>query len=310
MTVYLYLKEKQEEELVNLKTIGMEKIEQYSANLLESLEKNDFSRYQRCRNIVVAEVEDEMLMLRNIQDYLLVGKALTIILDDFAVKNNIIYKRVLLSAVYCLLSVLLNDKNDNQQNNAMASALLLILFTENENFIGADYLIDKFVNAQKAAEQYMAMQCVFYWIYKLSKYPVSIKPRTSIRVLDAFTHTITQIPDENQRKRVVDFEYKNFESMVKSIDMDLTLKYLGVDTMMIDYDVMMNRISKMFKTTSSYFIGSNESNVDPRIIPNSSTETSKSYSSNSSGSNGNYSNSGCMFLIIALVSIAVTISLI
>ena len=50
----------------------MEKIEQYSANLLESLEKNDISRYQRCRNIVVAEVEDEMLMLRNIQDYLLV----------------------------------------------------------------------------------------------------------------------------------------------------------------------------------------------------------------------------------------------
>ena len=66
----------------------MEKIEQYSVNLLESLEKNDISRYQRCRNIVVAEVEDEMLMLRNIQDYLLVGKALTIILDDFAVRNH------------------------------------------------------------------------------------------------------------------------------------------------------------------------------------------------------------------------------
>ena len=287
----------------------MEKIEQYSAYLLESLEKNDFSRYQSCRNIVVAEVADEMLMLRHIQDYLLVGKALTIILDDFAVKNNTIYKRMLLSAVFSLLSVLLNDKNDNQQNNAMASALLLILFTENENFLGADYLIDKFVNVQKAAEQYTAMQCVFYWMYKLSKYPVSMKPRTSIRVLDAFTHTITQIPDENQRKRLIDFEYKNFESMVKSIDMDLTLKYLGVDAVMIDYDVMMNRISKMFKTTSSYFTSSKELNVDPRIIPNSSTETSKSYSSNSSRSNGTNSNNGCMFLMIAIVSI-VLISLI
>lgn len=287
----------------------MEKIEQYSANLLESLEKNDFSRYQSCRNIVVAEVADEMLMLRHIQDYLLVGKALTIILDDFAVKNNTIYKRMLLSAIFSLLSVLLNDKNDNQQNNAMASALLLILFTENENFLGADYLIDKFVNVQKAAEQYTAMQCVFYWMYKLSKYPVSMKPRTSIRVLDAFTHTITQIPDENQRKRLIDFEYKNFESMVKSIDMDLTLKYLGVDAVMIDYDVMMNRISKMFKTTSSYFTSSKELNVDPRIIPNSSTETSKSYSSNSSRSNGTNSNNGCMFLMIAIVSI-VLISLI
>ena len=285
----------------------MEKIEEYSAKIIESLESKDFERYKRCRNLLVSEVIDEMLMLKNIQDFLLVGKALTIISDDFAVKNHVIYKRVILTAVYCLLSVLLKDKNDAKHNNALASALLLIIFTEDEDFLAANYFIDKFVNVQKAAEQYTAMQCVFYWIYKLSNYPVNLETRTSHRVLDSFTKIITQIPDEGQRNRLIDFEYGNFESIVQTIDIDLTLKFPGIDVMMSDYEITMSRIGRMFKATSLYFTSSTDSDIDPRNRtpnPQPSRIGSATMTASNVPTRGN-TNGGCLSIILIAITFAI-----
>lgn len=285
----------------------MEKIEEFSSKLIESLESKDFERYKRCRNLLVSEVIDEMLILKNIQDFLLVGKALTIISDDLAAKNHVIYKRVILTAVYCLLSVLLKDKNDAKHKNAFATALLLIIFTENEDFLATNYFIDKFVNVQKAAEQYTAMQCVFYWIYKLSNYPVNLDARTGHRVLNTFTKIITQIPDEAQRKRLIDFEYGNFESIVQTIDIDLALKYPGIDVMMSDYEITMSRIGRMFKATSLYFTDSTDSNIDPRNrTPN--PQPSRIGSATMTGSNiparGN-NNGGCFSIILIAITFAI-----
>lgn len=285
----------------------MASLENYSLNLINALEKKDFSAYNRNRVALVASIADNDFMVDSIQDYLVVGKALTIVLDDLS-KTGLIYRRVVLTALYSLLKNIISDKQDLHPNTAIASAYLFIIYVENRDFIGAEYLIKKLRGDTDATVyQLIGMMCVFLWKFKLSHYPVKFEGRTQSRLLDAMSNSVTDIPNESTRKKVIDFEYENFKSMISDLPLDIELKYPGVP--FFDPEYVFPKIQSMFKPSSSYFI-SNSIIEENDILNDSESEISSlatgpsnTESDNSNSFPNQKNNEGCLFSIIMVIII-------
>ena len=93
-----------------------------------------------------------------------------------------------------LLKIIINDKIDSKPQTAIASALLLVLFSENQDFIGGEYIVSKVRTTEAAAHQYIGMACVFFWKYNLNATKPSLLYRTQQRLQKAITDsTIPQI---------------------------------------------------------------------------------------------------------------------
>ena len=145
----------------------MNTLESKCKKLLIILENGDVETYKRLRTSIVADISDNDFMVGEYEDDLAVGKALVIILDDIS-HGGILYKRIVLIAMRSLLKIIINDKIDSKPQTAIASALLLVLFSENQDFIGGEYIVSKVRATEAAAHQYIGMSCVFFWKYKLN----------------------------------------------------------------------------------------------------------------------------------------------
>ena len=111
----------------------MNVLESKCKELLESIINGDINKYNRLREYIVVEISDNDYSVSNFEDSLSVGKALVIILDDLD-NSGIVYKRIVLLTLFSLLTIITNDKYNKQPQTAIAAALLLILFSENQNF--------------------------------------------------------------------------------------------------------------------------------------------------------------------------------
>lgn len=242
----------------------MTSIKEWAIILTKAVAEQDIATFKRCRTAIVSALADNDLLdsstenlfeMPAVSDNLLVGKALTILLSDMF-KSGMIYHRVLISAMYCLIKTIINDKTGQNKETVHASIFLLILFHENQDFICGEYISQNIrdrYNAEVAVHQYIGMTCVFYWMYKLSSFNVELDTITDTRLQEALKNLILQIPDENTRKKIVDFEYNNFYKMSKSIPLDLLLKYPGIPSF-DPYDVVsMKIVASLFANTLMYF---------------------------------------------------------
>lgn len=205
-------------------------VEKISTAIVESLENNDRKTYKHYREeLIIKVVNQDCFSIEDVKNYFVVGKALVLILDDMYKNPPLLYKRVVLCAMYCLLKTIINDKNDKEERTAYASALLYILFSENKDFIGGEYLMHKLrSDAEAAVYQFVGMQSVFYWKYQLSNYNVQFLPRIEQRLANAVLPFTSKIPDEMSRQKVIDFEYNNFSSLLDSIPIDIEMTYHGL----------------------------------------------------------------------------------
>ena len=264
-------------------------VEKLSTSIVESLEKNDIGSYKHYRNeLIIRVANQDFFSLEDIKSYFIVGKALVLILDDMYKNPPLLYKRVVLCAVYCLLKTIINDKYDKEECTVHASVMLDILFSENKDFIGGEYMISKLRNnAEAAAYQFVGMQNVFYWKYKLSNKNIQISQRTEQRVTSAVSPPISKIPDENTRKKVVDFEYDNFSSLLEFIPIDIETKYHGVFIDPLDTETL-TRLKSVFKSSTSNFL-------KEEVQTTYGTETSDTKTSTSNKEKN--SKNGCMGLV-------------
>ena len=100
-------------------------VEKISTAIVESLEKNDIGSYKHYRDeLIIRIANQEFFSLKEIKSYFIVGKALVFILDDMYKNPPLLYKRIVLCAVYCLLKTIINDKYDKEECTAHASVLL------------------------------------------------------------------------------------------------------------------------------------------------------------------------------------------
>ena len=236
----------------------MESLESKCQKLLSSINIGDVETYKRLRMSIVIGIIDNDFMVREYEDNLAVGKALVVILDDMSY-CGMVYKRVALIAMHSLLKIIINDKNDNNPQTAIASALLLILFSENQDFIGGEYIASKVRTAEAAVHQYIGMSCVFYWKYKFNPLTPNLLCRTQQRLQRAISSSVLDTPDASTRKMVVDFEYDNFCSMLHCLLLDVELKYHGVS---FDEEIF-QRIQSLFNVELRYF-----NTPSPSIINN------------------------------------------
>ena len=241
----------------------------------------------------MADISDNDFMVREYEDNLAVGKALVIILDDMS-RGGIIYKRIVLIAMHSLLKIIINDKNDNNSETAIASALLLILFSENQNFVGGEYIVSKVRSTETAAHQFIGISCVFYWKYKFNPSKPSLLYRTQQRLQKAISSSALDTPDVSTRKKVIDFEYDNFNSMLHDLPLDVELKYPGVP--FFDPEVVIPRIQSMFNAESLYFKKPEPSPIKSETI---TTENNINRQVNNTSQKG--SSSGCLGFVILLV---------
>lgn len=286
----------------------MTSIKEWAVLLTKSLEEQDMATFKRCRTAIVSALADNDYMINptenlfempSISDNLLVGKSLTILLSDMS-KSGMIYRRVVVSAMYCLIKTIINDKHGNNKETALASIFLLILFHENQDFIGGEYIAQGVKNnPEVAAQQFIGMTCVFYWMYKLSSFNIELDTITDSRLQKALKDLLLQIPDESTRKKIVNFEYDNFDAMSKSIPLDFELKYPGIP--FFEPDVMFSKIETMFCNTLMYFrTNDNEASkinkTSQYTSPNQNTVKHTTPSSNGSG---------CLSVIILVIIISV-----
>lgn len=286
----------------------MTSIKEWAVLLTKSLEEQDMATFKRCRTAIVSALADNDYMINptenlfempSISDNLLVGKSLTILLSDMS-KSGMIYRRVVVSAMYCLIKTIINDKHGNNKETALASIFLLILFHENQDFIGGEYIAQGVKNnPEVAAQQFIGMTCVFYWMYKLSSFNIELDTITDSRLQKALKDLLLQIPDESTRKKIVNFEYDNFDAMSKSIPLDFELKYPGIP--FFEQDVMFSKIETMFCNTLMYFrTNDNEASkinkTSQYTSPNQNTVKHTTPSSNGSG---------CLSVIILVIIISV-----
>ena len=228
----------------------MSDLESKCFKLLLSIDNGDVDAYKRLRTSIVADISDNDFMVRDFDENLTIGKALVVILDDMP-QNGMIYKRVVLIALRSLLKIILSDKNDNNSETAIASALLLILFSEEQDFVGGEYIVSKVRNTEAAAHQFIGMTCVFYWKYKFNASKPTLMPRTQERLQTAINTSTLDTPDTSTRKKVIDFEYDNFNSMLHDLPLDVELKYPGVP--FFDPEIVLPKVQSLFKTGLLYF---------------------------------------------------------
>lgn len=286
----------------------MTSIKEWAVLLTKSLEEQDMATFKRCRTAIVSALADNDYMINStenlfempsISDNLLVGKSLTILLSDMS-KSGLIYRRIVVSAMYCLIKTIINDKYDNNKETALASIFLLILFHENQDFIGGEYIAQGVRNnPEVAAQQFIGMTCVFYWMYKLSSFNIELDTITDSRLQKALKNLLLQIPDESTRKKIVNFEYDNFGAMSKSIPLDFELKYPGIP--FFEPDVVFSKIEAMFGNTLMYFqTNDNEASKIKKTSqctsPNQNTVKHTTPSSNGSG---------CLSVIILVIIVSV-----
>lgn len=218
--------------------------------LLLSINSKDIEAYKRIRTSIVATISDNDFSVGDYNDNLAIGKGLLIILDDMS-HNGITYKRIVLIALHSLLRIIINDKNDNNSQTAIASALLLILFSENQDFVGGEYLVSKIRTLDAAANQFIGMTCVFYWKYKFNASKPTLLYRTDQRLQKAINTSTIDTPDISIRKKVIDFEYDNFNSMLHDLPLDVELKYPGVP--FFNPEIVFPKIQSLFKSELLYF---------------------------------------------------------
>lgn len=102
----------------------MRVVENLSAAILESLEKNDIESYIDYRDkLIIRVVDQDYFSIENIENHFIVGKALALILDDMYNKQPLLYKRIVLSAVYCLLKVIIRDRYNKGQSYECCSVI-------------------------------------------------------------------------------------------------------------------------------------------------------------------------------------------
>ena len=228
----------------------MTDLESKCQKLLLSINSKDVETYKRLRTSIVANISDNDFTVSDYDDNLAIGKGLLIILDDMP-QNGIIYKRVVLVALHSLLKIIINDKNDNNSQTAIASALLLILFSENQDFVGGEYLVSKIRTMDAAAHQFIGMMCVFYWKYKFNASKPTLHYRTDQRLQKAINSSTIDTPDISTRKKVIDFEYNNFNSMLHDLPLDVELKYPGVS--FFEPEIVLPKIQSLFNSEQLYF---------------------------------------------------------
>lgn len=287
----------------------MQSIKELAVLLTKSLEEQDMATFKRCRIAIVSELADNdyvinstenLFEMPSVHDNLIVGKALTVILFDMA-KSGLLYRRVAVSAMYCLIKTIINDKAGLNKETAVASVFLLILFQENQDFICGEY-IAQFVggDVEVAVHQFIGMTSVFYYMYKLSSFSVELDNITDARLQKALNKFPLQIPDESSRRRIVDFEYDNFDIMSKSMPLDFELKYPGVP--FFDPDVVVSKIEKMFGNSLMYFQTKN--NASYNHVEN------KAYGHSALGQNTikhtktSSNETGCLSVIVLIIMIS------
>ena len=189
-------------------------------------------------------------MVRDFEDNLAIGRGLVVILDDMP-HSGVIYKRVVLIALRSLLKIIISDKNDNNSQTAIASALLLILFSENRDFVGGEYIVSKVRATDAAVHQFIGMTCVFYWKYKFNASKPSMMLRTQQRLQTAINTSTIDTPDTSARKKVIDFEYDNFNSMLHDLPLDVEMRYPGVP--FFDPEIVLPKVQSLFNTRLLYF---------------------------------------------------------
>ena len=271
----------------------MNSLESKCQKLLSAINGGDVETYKRLRTSIVADISDNDFMVREYENNLAVGKALVIILDDMS-RGGIIYKRIVLIAMHSLLKIIINDKNDNNSETAIASALLLILFSENQNFVGGEYIVSKVRSTETAAHQFIGISCVFYWKYKLNPSKPSLLYRTQQRLRKAISSSALDTPDVSTRKKVIDFEYDNFNSMLHDLPLDVELKYPGVP--FFDPEVVIPRIQSMFNAESLYF-----KKPEPSPIKSETITTGNNINRQVNNTSQKGSSSGCLGFVILLV---------
>lgn len=285
----------------------MSTLKERATQLIKAIEDQDSATFNRCRVSIVAELADNDYMINpsenifkftSITDNLLVGRALTILLYDMS-KTGPIYRRIVIAALYCLLKTIIQDKAGKNKETVAASMLLLILFQENEDFIGGEYIARGVrYNAEAAAYQFIGMTCVFYWIYKLSSFNIEIDSITSERFQKALEHTILDMHDENYRSKVIDFEFNNFDSMLKTLPLDFELKYPGVPFW--EPEIVFPKIESMFGTSSIYFC-LNRDKTTPFVKTTKNSDATSSASQNNTNMLQASTNSGCLSVIAIIV---------
>ena len=271
----------------------MNDLESKCQKLLLSITSGDVDAYKRLRTSIVAEISDNDFMVRDYEDNLAIGRGLVIILDDMP-QNGLIYKRVVLIALRSLLKIIISDKNDNNPETAIASALLLIMFSEEQDFVGGEYIVSKVRTTDAAAHQFIGMMCVFYWKYKFNASKPTLMPRTQQRLQTAINTSTIDTPDTSTRKKIIDFEYDNFNSMLHDLPLDVELKYPGVP--FFDPEIVIPKIHSLFNTNFLYF-------KIAESIPNTKTTYNDNISRpvTSTVSKTTESSSGCLSLIVFFI---------
>ena len=290
----------------------MTSIKEWSVLLIKALEEQDITKFKHCRVAIVSALADNDYMINSTEnlfemssasDNLIVGKALSILLYDMS-KSGLIYRRVVVSAMYCLIKSIINDRSGYNKETTIASVFLLILFHENEDFIGGEYIIQMVRNnPEVAAHQFIGMTCVFYWLYKLSSFSIELDGITNSRLQKAVNNSLLQMTDESTRTKVIDFEYNNFDAMLKSLPLDFELKYPGVPFW--DPEVINQKIEAMFgnsplcfrsqdNTAASY--SGVKTKAQPHPLPNKNT-----MQHNDTTSKG----AGCLSVIVFVVIVSI-----
>lgn len=279
----------------------MEKIEELSLNLLKAVDNKDINAYKQCRLDIVKEIADKLFKVPSTNG-LAIGKALIMILDDMS-QAGILYKRIVVSALYSLLNIVVNDKTDSKTETRQAFPLLLILFTENMDFFGSEYLITKCGNnMNKTVNQMIGMTSVLYWKYNFTSNGIQFDARTENRLKKSIQSLpIKDIPEEETRNRLIDFEYQNFKVMCEDYQGDMSIKF----STLLDY--RLEAISpSMFKKETLNIPYS--SDINEKISHASASNVTKGNTLNSPKTNNvptdTVSNSGCMVsLIIGIISV-------
>ncbi len=102
-----------------------------------------------------------------------------------------------------------------------------------------------------AAHQFIGMMCVFYWKYKFNASKPTLHYRTDQRLQKAINSSTIDTPDISTRKKVIDFEYDNFNSMLHDLPLDVELKYPGVS--FFEPEIVLPKIQSLFNSEQLYF---------------------------------------------------------
>lgn len=288
----------------------MTSIKERAAILIKAVKEHDVATFKRCRTAIVAALSDNDYMtcstenifeMQTVSDNLLVGQALIILLSDMS-KSGKIYRRVVVSAMYCLIKAIIDDKLGQNKETVYASIFLLILFHENEDFIGAEYIAQGVRNnAGVAAQQFIGMTCVFYWMYKLSSVNVELDIITDSRLQKALKNMLLQMPDESTRQKVVNFEYNNFEAMLKSLPLDFELRYPGVP--FLEPDIVHSKIKAMFNDNTMYF--QTNDNESAKCFENMTSQHPSTNQNTVKHTPSSSNNSGCLSVIILVLIVSI-----